>query len=144
MTARRLRTLGPGWIFSPGVGLPVWLGPAELRVWRELEPHLTRRRRPIRTVLRAIARDLGLNPGSVSRILSRLHGLRLLVHETSRGRLGGVTLWRTVGRVSGAVLAPARRIRALARVGVELAGAVQLELNLGELVASMPGSRRSP
>jgi hypothetical protein len=105
--------------YSPGYQVPLWLGPAQIRLWRRLDRVIGGRTFAATTV-RALAAELGSNPGTISRDLDALARLGFAVHLARWGR-AGVTLWRVVGPGGRRGLDPRRARRALARMGVRAA-----------------------
>lgn len=128
-------------VYSPGYQLPLFLGPAQLRLWRRLDRLIGARTFAASTV-RGLAAELGANPGSVSRDLDALARLGLAVHDTTWGR-AGVRLWRVVARGGRRGLDPRRQRRAWLRMGVRAVPgqATMFEADDRE---SVPPADRSP
>lgn len=132
-------------VYSPGYRLPAWLGRGQLRLWRHVERELAGKPHTSTTV-RAIATELGVNPGSVSRDLDALARLGLAVHHAAWGRRG-VLIWRVVARGGRRGWDLVRRRRALARMGVALDGQLSLafaESREPEPVPSAPAPHAPP
>lgn len=119
-----------GAVYSPGYQLTLWLGSGQLRLWRRLDRMLGSSSEGSSTI-RAIARSTGANPGAVSRDLGRLAALGFVVRSTTRGRFGGVRLWRVVSRRAREL---AGRARALRRMRAPAPGQLELILAAGTLL----------
>lgn len=118
--------MGATLVHSPGYQVPLWLGPAQLRLWRRLDRTIGGRTFASTTV-RALAGELGTNPGTISRDLDALARLGFAVHLARWGR-AGVTLWRVVSPGGRRGLDPRRQRRALARMGLSRVAPGQLAL----------------
>lgn len=135
--------IGATLTYSPGYQVPLWLGPAQLRLWRRIDRTLAGRPH-VRTTVRALAAELGANPGTISRDLDALGRLGFAVHLATWGR-AGVTLWRVVSRGGRKGLDPYRQRRALARMGVSRVAPGQLALATIEAVTpAYPPDAGSP
>ena len=113
-------------VHSPGYQVPLWLGPAQVRLWRRLDRVIGGRTFAATTV-RALAAELGSNPGTISRDLDALARLGFAVHLARWGR-AGVTLWRVVSPGARRGLDPRRQRRALARMGLSRVAPGQLTI----------------
>lgn len=122
----RARSVSTTLVYSPGYQVPLWLGDGQLRLWRYLDRELGARNYASTTV-RAIARRLGVNPGSVARDLDALARLGYATHLAEWGR-AGVRLWRVVARGGRRGLDQRKRMRALARMGLLASSPGQLAL----------------
>lgn len=126
-------------VYSPGYQIPLWLGPAQVRLWRRLD-RLIGSATFQRTTVRELAAELGVNPGSVSRDLDRLQALGLAVHDATWGR-AGVRLWRVLARGGRRGLDPVRRHRAIARMRVALADQATLFADSPDQSGPVPSPR---
>jgi hypothetical protein len=123
---------GAAMVHSPGYQVPLWLGPAQLRLWRKLDRLIGGRTFAASTV-RGLSRELRSNPGTISRDLDALARLGLAVHDSTWGR-AGVRLWRVVAPGGRRGLDPRRQRRALARMGITAAPG---QLTLAHVAATL-------